>query len=103
MEITHYRVKMVFQAGRVDDKGNKFTENTHGVVAENDEYVCLDDYCFTSIKKKAGHTHDSALGKKVIYSHINDRFWGTQITYTLYTDKKKKRSTIKREIKNKDK
>lgn len=100
MEITHYRVKMVFNGGKIETVGNTFTEETYKIVAENDEYVCLDDYCFTSIKKKSGHSIDSALNKKTIYSHINDRFWGTQITYTLYTDKKKRRSTIKRELKN---
>jgi len=100
MEITHYRINMVFQAGRADDVGNTFTENAYNTVAENDEYICLDDYCFTSIKKKSGHSGDSALNKKIIYSHINDRFWGTQITYNLYTDKKKRKSTISREIKS---
>lgn len=100
MEVTHYRVKMVFQAGRIEEKGNTFTENTYSIVAENNEYVCLNDYCFTSIKKKGNRDTETILGKKLIYSHINDRFWGTQITYTLYTDKKKRKSTIKREIKN---
>ena len=100
MKITHYRIKMVFQAGRIENIGNTFVENTYGIIADNDEYVCLDDYCFTSIKKKGGNACDSTLNKKVIYSHINDRFWGTRITYSLYTDKKKRRSTIKREIQN---
>ena len=97
-EIYFYRVEMIFQSGRLSEKiGNKFLEEINNVLAENDSYIVVDDFCFTSIKKKTDSA-EQGLNKKRIYSHVNDRFWGTRIIYRLYADKKKKKSAIKREL-----
>lgn len=67
------------------------------VIAENDRYLAVDDYCFTSIRKDKSD-YQTCLNKPVIGLYSNDNVWGNRITYTLYTEGSKRPSTIVKEI-----
>lgn len=75
----------------------KFEVTVFNVIAENDRYIAIDDYRFTSLRKEKTK-YDSCLNQVSISLWANDTCWGSRITYSLYTDKVKRASTIKKEI-----
>lgn len=97
--IKHYRVE-------VTDPRNpgllgaeqKFQVTELNVVAENDRYIAVDDYRFTSLCKDSKYKYETCLNKVEISLHSNDTCWGNRISYSLYTDATKRASAIKREI-----
>lgn len=98
-KIKHYRVEV---ADRLNPglfgAEQKFEVTELNVIAENDKYIAIDDYRFTSLHKDSKYKYDTCLNKVAISLFANDSCWGTRITYSLYTDKTKRASTIKREI-----
>lgn len=97
-QIKHYRVEVTDPANHGLIGGDKkFEVTTFNVIGENDKYVAIDDYRFTSIKKEKSDW-DAALDKPSISLYANDRCWGTRVSYSLYTEKNKRASTIKKEI-----
>lgn len=79
------------------ERTNKFEVAEYRVLGENDLNFVIDDLFFTTISKKSGDLRTS-LGKSSINITNGDGFWGNSIRYRLYTDVKKRRATIKREI-----
>jgi hypothetical protein len=67
------------------------------VIGENERCLVVDNAWFTTIKKKKCDW-DICLDKPGIGLHANDTVWGTRVTYSLYTKKTKRASTIKKEI-----
>lgn len=75
----------------------KFEVSDFNVIAENDRYIAIDDYRFTSLRKEK-YKYDTCLNQVSISLSTSDSVWGSRIIYTLYTDKAKRASTIKKEI-----
>lgn len=96
--IKHYRVEVADRMcpGILGAK-QKFEVTEFKVIAENERYIAIDDYRFTSLRKEKTK-YDTCLNQVAISLHSNDSVWGSRISYSLYTDKTKRASTIKREI-----
>ncbi len=94
--ITSYRVDINDPNNKWERK-NVFQVREYRVLGENDINLVIDDRYFTTISKKSDE-HRICLGKPSIGISTNDSFWGNSIRYQLYTDGKKRASTIKREI-----
>jgi len=96
-KINHYRVSI--RGGSKYLNENKFEKNEYEIIAENKSYIALNDWCFTSIKKVKDN-YGSCLDKESISVFVNDSIWGSGVSYSLYTFKKVKASTIKKHIEN---
>ena len=96
--INHYRVEVVDPdyAGLMG-RDNTFKCSTHNVLGENDRRLVIDNFYFTSISKEK-NGWDTCLDKPAISLYANDTCYGTRVTYSLYTEKAKRASTIRKEI-----
>jgi len=75
----------------------EFERQEFNVIGENAKYIVVDNYAFTSLRKEKSDW-DACLDKPSISLHANDSCWGTRVSYTLFTQKTKRASTIKKEI-----
>jgi hypothetical protein len=75
----------------------KFEAREFNVIGENERYIAIDDYAFTSIRKEKCDW-DVCLEKPSIRLNANDSVYGTRVTYRLYTERTKRAATIKKEI-----
>ena len=94
--INHYRVEISDSSGIIDRR-NEFKLTKVNVLAENDNYLVIDDHSFTTLSRNKNYVHPQ-LDKPSIHSYTGDNCWGNRITYTLYTAKTKRASTIRGEI-----
>lgn len=97
-KINHYQVEVTDPASPgIIGRDKKFEVTAFNVIGENDKYIAIDDYRFTSIRKEKSDW-DTCLDKPSISLFANDSCWGTRVRYSLYTEKTKRASTIKKEI-----
>ena len=96
--INRYRVEVNDPVnGGIIGAEKKFERVEFKVIGENERRLVIDDPFFTSISKvKSGW--DTCLEKPAISLHANDTYGGTRVTYSLYTEKTKRASTIRKEI-----
>lgn len=94
--ISHYVVEISDGTGVLDAK-NEFRVDQHQVVAENDQYIAVDDLRFTTLKKTDSEW-EACIDKPSISTAANDSCWGNRIWYSLYTERKVNASTIRKEI-----
>lgn len=94
--INHYTVEISDGSGCLSSK-NEFKVEQHNVLAENDDYLVIDDRRFTTLKKSASD-YETVLGKPGISLSCNDSVWGNRIGYSLYTEGTVKAATIRKEI-----
>jgi len=90
--INYYRVEFADETGIIKSE-KTYKKTKQKILAKNDNYICLEDFRFTSLEIKE-------IGKPSIFSYANDRVWGNRVTYTLYSYKNVRPSTIKRQIKS---
>jgi hypothetical protein len=97
-KINHYRVEVTDprNSGIIGPE-KKFEAMELNVIGENEHCLAVDNAWFTTIKKKKCDW-DTCLDQPSISLHANDSCWGTRVTYSLYTEKTKRASTIKKEI-----
>ena len=70
------------------------------IVAENEWLWCLGTMHFATIAKGSQYgTTSRKIDKPSISFQMNDKVWGSNIEYNLYTFKTKRPSTIRKEIK----
>jgi hypothetical protein len=74
-----------------------FQVKEYKIIGENEENIVIDNHEFTTIKKKKS-TYSTCLDSHSIGLDNNDACWGNRISYSLYTLKSKRASTIKAEI-----
>lgn len=99
MKVKHYRVEIHDGTGIIG-KGHpesKFEVNEFNVIGENRENIVIDDRDFTTIRKQKSK-YLTCLDDHSIGLNNNDTCWGSRITYSMYTYKTKRASTIKAEI-----
>jgi hypothetical protein len=97
-KINHYQVEVADPANPgIIGRAKKFEVKAFDVIGENDKYIAINDYGFTSIRKEKCDW-DACLDKPSISLHANNTVWGTRVAYSLYTEKTKRASTIKKEI-----
>lgn len=97
-KINHYRVEVTDPANPgIIGRDKRFEVTAFDVIGENDKYIAINDHRFTSIRKEKSDW-DTVLDKPSISLHANDTCWGTRVMYSLYTEKSKRASTIKKEI-----
>lgn len=78
---------------------NKFEVDTLEVLGENDRYMVVNNLLFTTIDKKgSSHSVGEPLGTERIRVHSNDNVWGSRITYSLYSEKRKTAAAIRKAI-----
>lgn len=94
--INHYKVE-ISDASGIIVPCNEFKLTKLNVIGENDEYLAVDDIYFTTLSRSKNYLHPQ-LDKPAIHTYTGDNCWGNRITYTLYTSKAKRASTIRREI-----
>jgi ferredoxin-fold anticodon binding domain-containing protein len=96
MNIKKYEVISLDGKGLLSGK-NGFTISEVEVIAENDIRMVLRDQMFTRLEKKKSYCFES-IDAPSIGVYTGDNCWGSGVRYTLYTFKKKKADTIKKEI-----
>jgi hypothetical protein len=98
--IYHYSVESGDGSGIISaSKG--FDVKKLSVIGENDEYMAVDDYRFSTIKKKAERGSvqiDSILNRPSISIQNNDSCWGNRIWFSLYSEEKVTAKFIRRAI-----
>lgn len=94
--INYYRVEIRDGKGILERK-SEFKKEALNILGENNRYIVVEDWCFTSIKKTKD-SYDTCIDKPSIGIHSGDTVWGSRITYALYTYGNKRASTIKKEI-----
>ena len=96
--IYHHYVEIADASG-ILGAANKFSVTALDVLAENDRFMVVNDAYFTTLDKTAAkYGVGSPLGKEKISTSANDSVWGNRITYSLYSEKRKKADTIRRAI-----
>lgn len=96
--IHHHRVEIVTSPGIINkDITNKYHWGKVEVLGDNERRLVLNNESFTVIEKKKTK-YQTSLNKPSIGHSIKDSIWGTSITYNIYSEKKKRKSTIKKEI-----
>jgi len=94
----HYRIEIVTSPGMINKEvGNKYHWGQVKILGENKRRLVLDNESFTTIEKKKSK-YLTSLNSPAIGHNVDDTIWGSCLTYTLYSDKKKRKSTIKKEI-----
>ena len=97
-KINHYKVEVTDPANPgIIWRDKKIEVTAYDVIGENDKYIAINDYRFTSLRKEKSDW-DACLDKPSISLHANETVWGTRVMYSLYTEKTKRASTIKKEI-----
>ena len=99
--INKISVLLVQEAGLIrSDSESRYSKETMTIIGENDEKICVDDRCFTTIDKKGSGRYNmyDIIDKPSISSYNRDTVFGSMVRYTLYTNKGKRKSTIKKEI-----
>jgi hypothetical protein len=94
--INHYVVEISDGKGVLDAK-NEFRVDKHTVIAENDEYLAVDDRRFTTLKKGTSD-YETCIDAPSISMAANDSCWGNRIWSSLYTERTVKAETIRKEI-----
>lgn len=96
--INYYRVEVTdpMNPGILGGE-RKFQTTSFNVIGENESRLVIDNEFFTTIRKEKAD-YDTCLDKPSISLHANDSCWGTRVSYTLFTEKTKRASTIKKEI-----
>ncbi len=97
-KIKHYRVDVTDkQRAGIIGPEQKFEVKEFNVIGENDQNLVIDDLHFTTLSQKK-RSYSTNLDDPSIHLYANDTVWGNRITYSLYTEKNKHASTIKKEI-----
>jgi hypothetical protein len=97
-KVNYYRVDVTDPANPgILGQSRKFEVEKFDVLGENGRYIVINNDTFTSIRKEK-YDYDTCLDKPSISLFANDSCWGTRVTYTLFTMKTKRASTIKKEI-----
>jgi hypothetical protein len=94
--INHYYVEITDGTGLIRGE-NKFGMKPLTVIGENNLYMVVDDYTFTTICKEK-QSYRESLDVPNISACAKDTCWGSRITYSLYTTKRKRAATIRKEI-----
>lgn len=99
--IFHHRVEITDGKGIIKHAdGYKVT--TVPVATENAKQLVVEvNGRFVVVEKKRLGKHDSfstCLGRESISINTADSVWGNRVAYTLFSDKRKRASTIKNEI-----
>lgn len=95
--VNHYFVEISDGAGLLSERKNVFGTRTLKVLGENDDNIVVEDQYFTTIRKKKSD-YFTCLESPVISTQTADRVFGSRIAYCLYTTKRKRASTIRKEI-----
>lgn len=95
-----YKVVICQKAGILNEE-DSFDVDDVGILAQNDRYIVLSDSRFTKLDKKKDRTYNMnhVVDHPSISIYNNDSCYGSGVDYTLYTEKNKRTSTIKKEIK----
>jgi len=96
MKIKKYEVISLDGNGLLSEK-NGFTISEVEVITENESRMVLRDQMFTRLEKKKMSYFES-IDTPSINVTTGDNCWGSGVRYRLYTFKKKKADTIKKEI-----
>lgn len=96
--ILHHCVEIADSTGIIGAE-NKFEVTPLEVLAENDRYMVVNDRTFTTLDKTgAKYCAGQPLGEEKICTMSNDRVWGNRIQYSLYSEKRKTASAIRKAI-----
>jgi len=92
----------IYKEKKFSFEKDSFEQTQVDVIAENDNYVCLDDFRFTTIQKSGKGTAYDVIGTKRIRIEDGSGLFGSAFTkgifYTLYSFEKKRPSTVRKEI-----
>ena len=94
--INHYTVEISDTTGIIGER-NEFKIEQHNVIAENDDYLVIDDRRFTTLKK-GDSDYETCIDKENISLASGDSCWGNRIWYSLYTEGEVKAATIRKAI-----
>lgn len=94
--LNHYYVEIGDSTGIIQSR-NQFSCTKIPVLAENDNYLVLNNDCFTVLSHQKSYLH-TQLDKPSIHVYTGDSCFGNRITYHLYTETNKRAATIRKQI-----
>lgn len=94
--IFHHRVELADGAGLMGP-ANVFKVEPIEVLAENNGYIVINDFSFTSISK-AKRDYDTCLDKNDFSFQTADKFWGNRIAFTRYSFSRMSAKCIRNKI-----
>lgn len=97
MVIYYYKVEISDNSGVLGLR-NEFNMTEYEVIAQNDSYLVINDFAFTTLSKSDKKSFYDCIGKHRIRLYANDKIWGNAIYYTEYSEKPIKASTIRSRI-----
>ncbi len=96
--LNHYTLTITDRRGIIKDD-RPLTCTPLPILAENDEYLVLDNRRYDTIAKKyREYCAYAMLDRPTIGLYTNDSVWGNRVDYSLYTSKTKRPATIRKEI-----
>ena len=99
-KLHYYKVSIYKGDFHYNYKKNEFISEMVEVAAENDNYIIINDWYFTKLKKEKC-SWDIVLGKAQINVRTRDTLLDNGIFYTLYSEKPVTAKSIKKEIEKK--
>ena len=97
-KLFYHRVAIYKKPVRFSFDKDEFITKTVDVLAENEMYIVLNDAYFTKLELTGDGVCYSRVGKESICVRIHDHSLGKGVFYTLYSEKRRRPSTIKRHI-----
>ena len=96
MTIFIHRLEIYKKPTRFSFHKDEYTVREEEILAQNERYIVLNDYCFTKIEKKGDGVCWGTLNKESI--SFKNCLGEQGVFYTCYSDKKKRASSIKNAI-----
>ena len=96
--VFYHRVEITDGTGIILD-ADGYSVSEVAVVAENEKQIVVEGkYGLFSIIRKEKRDYDTCLNTEHIGINTRDSVWGNRVTYTLYSYKKKRASSIRKAI-----
>lgn len=100
-KVLHYVVEISDGSGILGAE-NRFEVKEHRIIGENSINFVIDDLHFTTIARPGNRRYaGNTLGKPNISIRVRDDVWGSRVSYSLFTLRRKKAATIRKEIEEK--
>lgn len=99
-KIFHHHVEISDGGGIIGEK-NEFKVIELDVLAENDQFLVVNDLYFTTLNKSGSkYSVGSPLGRASIHIATGDSVWGNGIIYSLFSASRKRATSIRNAIEN---
>ena len=98
-KVLHHITVVISDGKGIIKKENEFSRSEVDILAENENYLVLNNDNFSTIsKKKKSLPFYPELEGQSISIDVNDTVWGSRVSYSLYTYKNTRALTVRNQI-----